>query len=371
MANLGWTSPVVASIPVEERATLVERLQMRLFQRGEKLVRDREEAKGLHLIMSGEVAIVAREWSERVLLATLGAGETVGEVELVLCRQAYADAIAVRPTAALFLSRDEYSALVQERPAILHGLYATAVRRHAETRLALESGSATIDDDWLLEEEATVTRVVPERAPMPRILAPPPASVAPRASTRPPPPPPQSVYVSNETPPTPSVAPPPSIAPSASSIWPPQAVSFGRRSAARLTVAAGAALVASAAGVLFVLALRYGHPGPPPAAAPAAANPPPAVAPTTTWTVIPPGNEPVTVAPVRSPANKNKLPKPQLRPRIVVSPPANEVTAAVQAASAASAAGSSSATAFAAPATTGPKLSTRASPEVDDFGGRE
>ena len=84
------------------------------------------------------------------MLATLTAGETVGEVELVLCRNSVADAIAVRPTATLFLPRDEFFALVQDHPAILHGLYGIAVRRHAETNLALGAGSSEVADESLL-----------------------------------------------------------------------------------------------------------------------------------------------------------------------------------------------------------------------------
>lgn len=151
LANLGWTSQVVSAVPPSERASLVERLEMRLFEKGDLLVRSGEESPGLHLIVSGEVAIVAREWGERVMLATLGAGDTVGEMELVLCRQPFADAVATGPAATLFLSRSEYASLIQDHPAILSGLYAIAVQRQAETTFALRSGSAVVADDWLLD----------------------------------------------------------------------------------------------------------------------------------------------------------------------------------------------------------------------------
>ena len=167
LANLGWTSPVVAAVPPIERANMVERLEMRIFEKGDRLVTSGEDAPGLHVVVSGEVAIVAREWDERVLLATLGAGETVGEMELVLCRQSFADAIAIRPTATLFLSREEYSSLVQDYPAILHGLYAIAVQRHAETNFALQSGSAVVADDWLLEPNVNAIDLPPRAAPSP------------------------------------------------------------------------------------------------------------------------------------------------------------------------------------------------------------
>ncbi len=152
VANLGWASTLVAAVPATECANLVERLETRTFERGEKLVAHGEETQGLHLIVSGEVAVVAREGGGRVMLATRVAGETVGEVELVLCQKANVDAIAVRSTATLLLPPDEFFALVRESPATLHGLYAIAVRRHAELRNALEAGSAMNGDDWALDD---------------------------------------------------------------------------------------------------------------------------------------------------------------------------------------------------------------------------
>jgi cAMP-dependent protein kinase regulator len=152
VANLGWASTLIAAVPATECASLVERLETRTFERGEKLVAHGEDTQGLHLIVSGEVAVVAREGGGRVMLATRVAGETVGEVELVLCQKANVDAIAVRSTATLLLPPDEFFALVRESPATLHGLYAIAVRRHAELRNALEAGSAMNGDDWALDD---------------------------------------------------------------------------------------------------------------------------------------------------------------------------------------------------------------------------
>jgi CRP-like cAMP-binding protein len=152
VANLGWSSSLISAVPAAECASLVERLETRTFERGEKLVAHGEDTQGLHLIVSGEVAVVAREGGGRVMLATRLAGETVGEVELVLCQKANVDAIAVRSTATLLLPPDEFFALVRESPATLHGLYAIAVRRHAELRNALEAGSAMSGDEWALDD---------------------------------------------------------------------------------------------------------------------------------------------------------------------------------------------------------------------------
>ena len=150
VANLARTSPVLVSVPSGERAKLVERFETRIFEKGDKLVSEGEEAQGLHLIASGEVAVVAHEGEESVVLATLRAGETVGEVALVLRRKPNADVLAVHPTVTLFLPRSQFLALVQDHPAILHGLYMTAVHRDDEASRALDSAPASLADDYIL-----------------------------------------------------------------------------------------------------------------------------------------------------------------------------------------------------------------------------
>jgi CRP-like cAMP-binding protein len=150
VANLGRISPLLMAVPGEERATLVERFETRIFEKGDKLVKQGDDATGLHLVASGEVAVVAHESGETTVLASLPAGETVGEVALLLRRKANADVIAVHPTVTLFLPREQFLTLIQNYPAILHGLYMTAVRRDDETILALDSAPAAMADDYVL-----------------------------------------------------------------------------------------------------------------------------------------------------------------------------------------------------------------------------
>ena len=389
LANLGWTSPVIASLRTEDSETLVERLEMRVFERGEKLVRDREEPKGLHLIVSGEVAVVAREWSERVLLATLGAGETVGEVELVLCRQAYADAVAVRPSAALFLSRDEYTALVQDRPAILHGLYATAVRRHAETRLALESGSSAVGDEAVIDEDATVPRIPAKPPTPPRILV---GSDEARTPLRPAIPAQAHVaYGASEPPPEirkqPREVAGTSVAPTTSSIGPSRA-SIARRAPLRLTAMAAVTFASAAAGVLLILLLRPGQPvrigdgmgaaaslpvAPVPSAAPAPpppASPPPA--PPSAAAPSPTAAEPAwTPASPSKPAISNRAFSRPVSPKPRIALAASTEPAKPVQAPAPPAASASASSVAETPAPTAVRLSTRAAPASEEFGGRE
>ena len=150
VANLGRTSPVLVAVPPQERTMLVERFETRIYEKGEKLVTQGQEAAGLHLVASGQVAVVTHESNETVVLASLSPGETVGEVALVLRRKANADVIAVHPTVTLFLPREEFISLIQDHPGVLHGLYMTAVRRDDETTIALDNAPAAIADDYIL-----------------------------------------------------------------------------------------------------------------------------------------------------------------------------------------------------------------------------
>ncbi len=150
VANLVRTSPVLVAVEPEERPALVERFETRVYEKGEKLVVEGEEASGLHLIASGEVAVVGHEAGEPIVLATLGAGETAGEVALILRRKANADVVAVHPTVTLFLPREDFLALVRDHPAILHPLYILAVQRDAETMLVLGELTTSVADDYVL-----------------------------------------------------------------------------------------------------------------------------------------------------------------------------------------------------------------------------
>jgi cAMP-dependent protein kinase regulator len=150
VANLARTSPVLVSVPPGERTVLVERFETRIFEKGDRLVNTGEDAQGLHLVASGQVAVVVHEGGEDMVLATLSPGDTVGEVALVLRRKANADVTAVHPTVTLFLPRDEFISLITDHPTILHGLYMTAVRRDDETMQALDSAPASVADDYVL-----------------------------------------------------------------------------------------------------------------------------------------------------------------------------------------------------------------------------
>jgi cAMP-dependent protein kinase regulator len=149
VANLVRTSKVLLAVDPAERPALVERFETCVFERGDKLIEEGKDTTGLHLIASGEVAVVGHEeGGESFVIATLPVGETVGEVALVLRRKANADVVAVHPTVTLHLPREEFLGLVRDHPAILSGLYLAAVERDDETTSVLGSTSTAIAEDF-------------------------------------------------------------------------------------------------------------------------------------------------------------------------------------------------------------------------------
>jgi CRP-like cAMP-binding protein len=150
MANVLRTSPVLLAVPLEERQELVERFQMRIFEKQACIIRQGDESQGIHLIASGEVVVVRNEGAESLVLSTLGAGQVVGEVALVLRRAANADVVCVHPTITLHLPREDFLSVVRAHPGTLHGLYLLAVERDEETSMVVGNTAISLGDDVLV-----------------------------------------------------------------------------------------------------------------------------------------------------------------------------------------------------------------------------
>jgi CRP-like cAMP-binding protein len=150
VANLVRTSSVLINVDPKERPALVERFETKVFEKGEKLIAAGQEPSGLHLIASGEVAVVGEDGGESFVISTLGVGEVVGEVALVLRRKANADVVAVIPTVTLHLPLEDFLSLIYDHPAILLSLYSLAIRRDDETASVLATSTTNLADDYVL-----------------------------------------------------------------------------------------------------------------------------------------------------------------------------------------------------------------------------
>ena len=150
VANLVRTSPVLIGVDPSERPALVERFETKVYEKGDKVIEEGHDTPGLHLVASGEVAVVGHEGGEPFVISTLGVGEVLGEVALVLRRKANADVVAVHPTVTLYLPREEFMTLIREHPAILQRLYLLAVQRDEETSTVMNTSSVNVAEDYVL-----------------------------------------------------------------------------------------------------------------------------------------------------------------------------------------------------------------------------
>ncbi|MCS6800119.1 MAG: cyclic nucleotide-binding domain-containing protein [Myxococcota bacterium] len=151
IANLLRTSRVLQVIGPAERAQLVGQFKACSFDPGERLLERGRESSRLFLVASGSVDVVGRDADgDTLLLATLGPGDVVGEISLVLRRPATADVVARHPTIALTLEREAFHAVIRAHPALLAELYDLATRREEETRSVVAQQAVDVDDAVLL-----------------------------------------------------------------------------------------------------------------------------------------------------------------------------------------------------------------------------
>jgi cAMP-dependent protein kinase regulator len=150
VGNLVRHARVLSGLPLAKRGELLGELPSRLFEPRERLIVRDQEATSIYLIASGAVSISVPEDGERLVLATLGPGEVVGEMSLVLRRPASADVTALYPTVAYEIAGDKLKTLMRRYPPLLVELYDLATRRDEEIRAAVDDEEALSADDILV-----------------------------------------------------------------------------------------------------------------------------------------------------------------------------------------------------------------------------
>ncbi|MFT3925810.1 MAG: cyclic nucleotide-binding domain-containing protein [Myxococcales bacterium] len=149
-ANLMRHARVLSGLPMSQRAELLGKLEMRFFEPNEALIVREQEAESIYLIASGAVAVSVPEGQDRLVLATLGAGDVVGEISLILRRDATADVLAMYPTVAYELTRESLKTLMRTYPGLLVELYELATRRDDEIRAVSAEESLAADAEILV-----------------------------------------------------------------------------------------------------------------------------------------------------------------------------------------------------------------------------
>ena len=123
--------PVLASLPAEDRSSLIATLRRRTYRRDEVIFHQGDPADTLHLIAAGHVSVrVTLPGGEFVTVALSGPGEAFGELALVGGpRPRGATVIALDPCETLSLSRDQFEHLLESYPGVNRFLLELLARR--------------------------------------------------------------------------------------------------------------------------------------------------------------------------------------------------------------------------------------------------
>jgi len=122
-----------AGMSAESLESIARTLKVRRFRRGEVLFHEGDPGDSLFIVVSGSVKVVVpSDEGEEAILATLGAGDSLGELSLLDGAPRSASAIAVEAVDALTLPRSTFLSLVATdapmRDALL-GQLAAELRR--------------------------------------------------------------------------------------------------------------------------------------------------------------------------------------------------------------------------------------------------
>jgi CRP-like cAMP-binding protein len=122
VAVLGAT-PLFAALDGDSLAQLAARCGQRLLERGHFLCYQGESGDRLFVIARGTVKVVlTSERGEEVLLATMGAHESLGELAVLDGAPRSASVVAVEPTVALLLSRGALLDVMGRHPGVLDAM---------------------------------------------------------------------------------------------------------------------------------------------------------------------------------------------------------------------------------------------------------
>jgi len=143
VSNLIATAPLFRSLDRTQRLDLVRRFVGHEVAAQTDIIREGEPGRGLYVVLHGSVDVWKRDASEKVLLATLGAGDVFGEMSLLHGAPAVATVTAAERSTVLFLAREYVERLMASLPQLREFLETLGDERAMDTRLWLDVTAAT------------------------------------------------------------------------------------------------------------------------------------------------------------------------------------------------------------------------------------
>jgi len=123
-SNLLSKIPLFSNLPVEELNRLQNTFQIRNLSANEILFHEGKPGEHFYVVLKGELQILLGEGTEEeMLLNTLGPGEYLGEMALIIPGGARtASARANQESILLSMSKDEFAELLERYPRLAHGM---------------------------------------------------------------------------------------------------------------------------------------------------------------------------------------------------------------------------------------------------------
>ena len=140
------TSRLAPDLSPPECAVLAAVCTVHRLADGEVLVHEGKADSRLHVVASGELAVVRGiESQERVPIATIHPGELAGELGFVDGAVRHASLVAVGPTDVLSLERDRLESLLDAHGAVVYHVMRAIVRsvHEIQRRLSLQAVELT------------------------------------------------------------------------------------------------------------------------------------------------------------------------------------------------------------------------------------
>lgn len=136
--NVLASNPLFRPFDKRQRLELLKRFSAHEVTPGTVVVREGQEGKGLYLILMGEVDVTKIDGDEKVLLASLKAGDCFGEISLIKRSPTTATVTAARHTTILFLPRDAFVRLTEALPELASYFRDLTEERLMDTRIVLD-----------------------------------------------------------------------------------------------------------------------------------------------------------------------------------------------------------------------------------------
>lgn len=114
-----------ADLTSPQLESIVHTFEERMFEEGERILRQGLSGSAFHIIVDGEAQVVV-DGTER---ARLGRGDFFGEVSILLGEPPSGDIVAIRPLRCLVLAGNQIEAFLVAHPRVMYRMLQAQARR--------------------------------------------------------------------------------------------------------------------------------------------------------------------------------------------------------------------------------------------------